>query len=51
MILYGHTEAMRLERFDEAEVFYDILKKSFSNCSGGSIRDLNTRNVNTCNCR
>ena len=51
MVLYGHTEAMRLERFDEAEVFYDILKKSFSNCSGGTTRENNTRNLNTCNCK
>lgn len=45
IILYGHTEAMRLERFEEAEHFYDVLKNNFSNCSN-NIR-INTRN---CGC-
>jgi hypothetical protein len=48
MFLYAHTEAMRLERFDEAEMFYDIIKKSFTNCI--SDRSNNTRNINSCNC-
>jgi hypothetical protein len=48
MFLYAHTEAMRLERFDEAEMFYDIIKKSFTNCT--SDRSDNTRNINSCNC-
>ena len=29
MFLYAHLEAMRLERFDDAEMFYDIIKKQF----------------------
>ena len=31
-ILYAHTEAMRLGRFREAEMFYDIIWNSFVNC-------------------
>jgi hypothetical protein len=48
MFLYGHIEAMRLERFDEAEMFYDILKQSFTCCT--TDRSSNTRNLNNCNC-
>lgn len=33
ILLFGHQEAMRLERIDEAEDFYNILKSNFSNCS------------------
>src|ERR1035437_5683557 len=29
LFLYAHTEAMRLEYFDEAAKFYDILSKNF----------------------
>ena len=32
VILNGHIGAMKLERFDEAEHFYDVLKNNFSNC-------------------
>ena len=31
-ILYAHTEAMRLSRFREAEMLYDIIWNLFSNC-------------------
>ena len=48
--LNGEKDKMRLERFDEAEMFYDILKNSFSNCVGSVTRESNTRNINTCNC-
>lgn len=48
MFLYAHTEAMRLERFDDAEMLYDILKKSFSKC--GYKRSDGFRILNTCNC-
>ena len=44
IILYGHTEAMRLERIEDAEYFYDILKTNFSNCS-------NDIRLNTTNCK
>ena len=30
IILYGHQEAMRLERIEDAEYFYNILKNNFS---------------------
>ena len=45
IILHGHTEAMRLERFEEAEYFYDILKNNFSTC-GKDIR----LTSNNCGC-
>ena len=32
LILYAHMEAMRLNRFREAELFYDIIWNMFSNC-------------------
>lgn len=48
--LYGHTTAMFLERFDDAEIFYDILKSEFSNCTGTTSRDTYIRNNNSCNC-
>ena len=44
IILYGHQEAMRLERLDEAEYFYNILKNNFSNC------DKSVRINNNCGC-
>lgn len=43
VILYGHAEAMRLERFEEAEYFYDVLKNNFNTCS----KDIR---LNTTNC-
>ena len=48
MFLYAHLEAMRLERFDDAEMFYDILKKEFVNCA--YTRSAVNRNTD-CNCR
>ena len=44
IILYGHQEAMRLERIDEAEYFYNILKNNFSNCNSS------VRTNNNCGC-
>lgn len=45
IILYAHQEAMRLERLEEAEYFYNILKNNFSSCS------TSTRIItNTCGC-
>lgn len=45
ILLYGHNESLRLERFEEAEYFYDVLKNNFSNCS------TDTRiNSTNCNC-
>lgn len=48
--LYGHSTSMFLERFDDAEIFYDILKSEFSNCTGTTSRDTYIRNNNSCNC-
>jgi len=48
MILYAHQEAMRLERYTEAEYFYGIIWNLFDNC-GGSTRS-GTMITNPCNC-
>ena len=48
MILYAHQEAMRLERYTEAEYFYGIIWNLFDNC-GGSQRS-GTLITNPCNC-
>lgn len=45
-ILFGHQEAMRLERLDEAEYFYNLLKNNFTNCI-----DTNRLNTTNCGCR
>ena len=45
IILYSHQEAMRLERLEEAEYFYNILKNDFSNCSS-----TNRITTNNCGC-
>lgn len=45
ILLYGHTEAMRLERFEEAEYFYDVLKNNFGNCLADA-----RLNTNNCGC-
>ena len=37
-ILYAHTEAMRLGRFREAEMFYDVIWNMFTNCGPESRR-------------
>lgn len=50
MFLYAHIEAMRLERFDDGEMFYDIIKKQFSSCPPAQ-RSNNPRLLNTCNCK
>lgn len=46
MFLYAHSEAMRLERFDEAALFYDILAKNFAKCSP----TYRTDRLTGCNC-
>lgn len=50
MFLYAHLEAMRLERFDDAEMFYDIIKKQFISWSPWQRSD-NSRVLNDCNCK
>jgi len=47
MFLYAHIESMRLERFDEAEMYYNILKKYFTLCGNSQNKPIN----NTCNCK
>ena len=47
MFLYAHLEAMKLERFDDAEMFYDIIKESFVTCS----RNNGVRYLDECNCK
>lgn len=32
LIMWAHIEAMRLERFQEAEMFYTMIKNNFQNC-------------------
>ena len=46
MTLYAHIEAMRLDRFEDAEKFYDILKTLFSKCFVSP----RTSVKNSCNC-
>jgi hypothetical protein len=41
---------MRLERFDDAEMFYDIIKKQFISWSPW-LRSDNSRVLNDCNCK
>lgn len=48
MFLYAHTEAMRLNRYFDAETFYDIIWNLFVNC-GPSTRTQKTT-TKTCNC-
>lgn len=48
MILYAHTETMRLGREIEAKFFYDIIWNLFTNC-GLSTRQNNVMNK-PCNC-
>lgn len=48
MILYAHTEAMRLGREIEAMFFYDVIWHLFVNC-GSSVRQNNIINK-PCNC-
>lgn len=44
--IFAHQEAMRLERIDEAEYFYNILKNNFSNCEV-----TNRLNTTDCGCK
>lgn len=48
MFLYAHTEAMRLNRYFDAETFYDLIVNLFTNC-GPTTRSQRTFNK-TCNC-
>ena len=48
MFLYAHTEAMRLQRFEEAEKFYDIIYNLFTNC--GTTSRSNTTYTKSCGC-
>lgn len=46
MTLYAHIEAMRLNRFEDAEKFYDIIKTLFAKCFASP----RTQLKNSCNC-
>lgn len=46
VILYAHLEAMRLERWTEAEMFYTLIKNNFSNCKSS----YELRPSKSCNC-
>ena len=46
ILLFGHQEAMRLERIDEAEYFYNILKNNFVTCEA-----TNRLNSTDCGCK
>lgn len=48
MFLYAHTEAMKLERFSDAEMFYNIIKKSFVSCQYN--RNDSGRYLDNCDC-
>ena len=48
IFLYAHTEAMRLNRLQDAEKFYDLIWNLFVNC-GPTTRLQRTTNKN-CNC-
>ncbi|MGV8961801.1 MAG: hypothetical protein ACOH2V_00200 [Candidatus Saccharimonadaceae bacterium] len=48
MILYAHQEAMRLQRYNEATYFYDIIWNLFQSC-GPTTRQSNIVNK-PCNC-
>lgn len=47
IILFGHIEAMRLERFEDAEQFYTTLKNNFSHCIDPN---KDRSNLNKCGC-
>ena len=46
VLLFAHLEAMRLERFKEAEMFYTIIKNNFSNCQS----NIELKSNKTCCC-
>lgn len=48
MILYAHQEAMRLERYTEAEYFFGIIWNLFDNCTGSARGG--SMITNPCNC-
>lgn len=49
MFLYAHLEAMRLQRYEDAEIFYDILMNLFNNC-GPTGRQVNV-STPSCGCQ
>jgi hypothetical protein len=49
MFLYAHQEAMRLQRFEEAEKFYDVIYNLFTNC--GPTSRSNTTYTKSCKCQ
>lgn len=46
--LFAHIKAMENYRSDEAELFYDLIKKSFASCS--TLRSNTNRTLSSCNC-
>lgn len=48
VFLYSHTEAMRLNRYGDAEYFYGLIKNNFSNC-GTDVRN-SSEYRSSCNC-
>ena len=50
MFLYAHIEAMRLNKYYDAESFYDIIYNLFVNC-GTSARTTSSINNCGCNCK
>ncbi len=49
MFMFAHSKAIELYRSEDAELFYNIIKKSFKSCQ--SSRDSNSRDLNSCNCK
>lgn len=47
-ILYGHIEAMKLQRYSEAEYFYSLIQQNFGNCEGDY--PVNNSYKKSCNC-
>ena len=50
IILFAHHEAMRLERYTEAEYFYDLLWETFVSCSGQNAGVSTGGLIRPCNC-
>lgn len=46
VLMFAHLEAMRLERWKEAEMFYTVIKNNFSNCKS----NLELKPNKTCCC-
>lgn len=47
-ILYGHIEAMKLQRYSDAEYFYSLIQQNFGNCEGDY--PVNNSYKKSCNC-